>query len=500
VTIVNQDNRPVAEADVILVGKSGAVQAMTDSSGQARLTLFDEVPAAIEGLYVRPRADYWSYWISRPGLDLNQPTTVRLARLDQVFARFPDQPLVSWGLKAMRLDALPVEQFHGQGIRVALIDSGCANSHRNLRRVQAGLDMLESGNNRWAEDDLGHGTHCAGIIAADGMTSGIRGIAPRADLLPVKIHPYGRISDLIDALDQCIQRGIDIVALNFGTDERSALLERKIAEATDLGIACIAPVGDSGGPVRFPASLPTVVGVSVLGWRAAFPSDSFHSQAIGAGGGTNDGYFVARFSCSGPEVDVCGPGVAIVSAAPPDNYVALDGTALAPAHLVGLASLLLAHHADFVSGGAYSARNRHRVERLFYLLKASAQPSRIGDAWHTRCGLPDAIRALSTAANVPNPGLGVDGMHPMLQSLVGGAAWLGGTASDMQTAQVAAMLKRVDVSLGGRYEVQRMMESLERADLQDGPGARPSTLSASLTAEPSRVRQQLAEVLARVGL
>ena len=88
----------------------------------------------------------------------------------------------------------------------------------------------------------------------------------------------------------------------------------------------------------------------------------------------------------------------------------------------------------------------------------------------------------------------------VLQSLVG-ASRLAGNASDMQASQVATMLQRVGVDAGSRHEVQRMIESLERAGLRDGIRARPTTIGVSPTAAaPASVSRQLTEVLARAGL
>jgi subtilisin family serine protease len=106
------------------------------------------------------------------------------------------------------------------------------------------------------------------------------------------------------------------------------------------------------------------------------------------------GLFVPPFSSRGPELDLCAPGVAIVACRSPDGYAICDGTSLAAAHVTALAALILAHHGDF--RGSFVRRDFQRVERLFQILKATAQP--IGHHWQTGAGLPDAARALGVRA------------------------------------------------------------------------------------------------------
>jgi hypothetical protein len=82
--------------------------------------------------------------------------------------------------------------------------------------------------------------------------------------------------------------------------------------------------------------------------------------------------------------------VGVIACQSPDGYAACDGTSLAAAHVTALAALILAHHNDFKRD--FASRHFRRVERLFQILKDTAQP--IGHPWHTGSGLPDAARAL----------------------------------------------------------------------------------------------------------
>jgi subtilisin family serine protease len=109
-----------------------------------------------------------------------------------------------------------------------------------------------------------------------------------------------------------------------------------------------------------------------------------------------NGLFSPKFTCFGPGVSVCAPGVAIVSSVPPNNYAVADGTSVAAAHITGLAALVLAHHPDFQ--GPFRARNSDRVDRLFQIIRSSAQPVNLGDPRRTGFGLPDVLAALGLVA------------------------------------------------------------------------------------------------------
>jgi subtilisin family serine protease len=136
--------------------------------------------------------------------------------------------------------------------------------------------------------------------------------------------------------------------------------------------------------------------VGAVGKTGEFPPDSFHATQVLQGFEAQQGYFPAKFSCFGPEVDVCAPGVAIVSSLPPDDFAAWDGTSMATPHVTGMAALVLAHHPDFK--GAFQARNANRVERLFQIIKESATPMPIADATRVGVGMPNVARALGLQA------------------------------------------------------------------------------------------------------
>ena len=417
IQVRDKDGAPVPEAEVSLFGSMLPATGSTDASGQATLSLFGETASSIRGLYVKPKADYWSFYNRDPDISPDEPNTVTLRALGDwpPLAGFPRQRAYGWGQKAMRLDQLP-GNFRGQGIRIAVIDSGIATSHECLARVRAGFDIVNkrTNPNTWNEDSLGHGSHCAGMIGASELAFGVRGFAPEAEIHACKLFPGGQVSQLIDALEYCIEKQIDVVNLSLGGADVSEALEQQIQRAKRAGVACIVAAGNSGGPVQYPASSPNVLAVAAIGKLDEFPPDSYHAQTISPDVDAN-GFFTASFSCFGPQVAVCGPGVAITSTVPPNNYAAWDGTSMAAPHIAGLAALVLAHHPEFQ--GVFSARNAERVERLFMQIRMSARRISLSDPTRVGMGLPDApvavgiqppqfAQAMAAQAMVQQAGMG----------------------------------------------------------------------------------------------
>ncbi len=394
------EGEPLAGAGVFLIGSSWPGQGVTAADGTVTVTLPTETAQSIQSLYVRPVGGYTDRWINRPDLSPTEENLVTLTPLTKVYPGLDERQGYGWGQQAMRLDRLP-PTFRAFGIKVGLIGSGVATEHPDLKqRVNSGIDLVRGTEEGWAYDTVGTGTHAAGVIAGADTGKGVIGTAVDAEIEVCQVLPGGCFSDLIAALDHCIEHEVDIAHIAVATPYPSALVSRKLADANTAGIACVAPAGDSGGPVCFPGSLPTVFTVGALGVFGSFPPDT--SQATHAGPQlTPEGLFAAPFSCHGPGVDAAAPGVAVLSCSPQGGYTALDGTGTASAHVVGLAALVLAHHEDF--HGQLLPRGPGRVRHLFEIIAASCRPlagSGTMEAARIGRGLPDALTALGLAPGV----------------------------------------------------------------------------------------------------
>src|SRR3984893_15543386 len=389
IRVIGERDQPLARATVVIDGGELPAQALTDETGTARITFFGSSTEAIRALFIRAASNHWDRVIPAPRLS-SGINTVKLRPLSELYPNFPTARLLGWGQRLMGIDPT-AGRFSGTGVRVGLIDSGCDNSHPLLRHVVQGKDFTNGGaDTSWTQDLVSHGTHCAGIISASITEQGIVGCAPAAELHVFKVIPDGRVSDLLAALDECIERELDLINISVVSDEFSELLSQKLQEARQKGIACIVAAGNSGGPLAFPATLPGVMAVAAIGKLKEFPADSSHvlsvvPQLIGT-----DDIFAAKFSGAGPQVAFSAPGVAVVSTVPGGGYAAADGTSAAAAHVTGLAALVLAHH-PVLQEGSFRARSEQRVQVLFELIRASAVPH-FPDPQRGGAGVPDLAR------------------------------------------------------------------------------------------------------------
>jgi subtilisin family serine protease len=398
VVVKDDGGRPVPDAAVWVLGRGIPGTGFTGADGRADLPVAIETAADVTEVVARPARGCWPARLSRPAMQPGQPAEVSCERITTTFPDFPEHAQVSWGALAMGFDRLP-PTHRGHGIRIAVVDSGAASGHPDLTgRLTSGTDVVGRDRKGWQEDPVGTGTHQAVLIAGRDDGSGVVGLAPEAEMHIVRVAPGGHCADLIEALDFCIDQDIDVALISAGCSGDSPLLASKVLQARARGVACIAPVGDSSGPIGCPASLPAVLAVSAIGRLGTFPADSGLAAQL-TGLPTADGFFAPRFSNYGPGVDCCGPGVAIVSGLPRGSYGPMSGTATAAAHVAAVAALVLAHHPQFAAtpGSASAVRDARRVDGLFQVLVSACRPLPDLGPLRVGAGLPDAAVAVGVA-------------------------------------------------------------------------------------------------------
>lgn len=417
--VIGEGDKPLEGVSVTMEAAGFPQEGRTNSKGELTLKLF-ELPGAnlVKSIFVRPNKGHWNRILNAPQLSLNGLNVIRLKPISEQVPNFPKGAAYGYGQKLMGLDQLP-DEFTGKGVKIAIIDSGADPKHPSLSHLKEGYDMTNGGDEAsWKTDVIGHGSHCAGIITGKGPDAdAIRGFAPEAEIIVLKVFPGGQFSSLLEALEKCIELEVDVVNMSLGGGDKSEVVQQQIEECVANGISCIVAAGNSGGPVQFPASSPSVLAVAALGQLGQFPEDTWEATNVQPAMVAENGVFSPAFTCHGPEIAVAGPGVGIVSTVPEGAFDPQSGTSMAAPHICGMAALVLAHHPLFKT----LKRDATRVSHLFRLMRESAQSVSLG-AERVGSGMPSlhAImhqfeRPVATQAggdvNMAAAGPQTNGMH-----------------------------------------------------------------------------------------
>jgi subtilisin family serine protease len=175
---------------------------------------------------------------------------------DNVIVITPGEPPAlesyPWGLKAIHVPETHVETsgLKGAGVTVAILDTGIDITHPDLsKNIKGGYNALAGQDPKNYQDDNGHGTHMAGIIAARMNNLGIIGAASQAKIMAVKVlnqNGGGRLSDLLNGLGWVQANKIKVVNMSLGFSEDSPLLEQAIKRLYDAGVIMVASAGNQG--------------------------------------------------------------------------------------------------------------------------------------------------------------------------------------------------------------------------------------------------------------
>ncbi|MGW0877945.1 S8 family peptidase, partial [Streptomyces sp. NPDC002740] len=272
-----------------------------------------------------------------PGLRRISLDGVRRASLDKSTAQI--------GVPAARQAG-----YDGQGVRIAVLDTGVDETHPDLQgRQEAERNFSASPDTK---DRFGHGTHVASIAAGTGAKSGgtYEGVAPGARILDGKVlddDGYGSESDIVAGLEWAAAQNADIVNLSLGVQDRPGvdLVEEAVNRlSAERGLLVVAAAGNAGpdaGTVSSPASAEKALAVGAVDANDAVAS--FSSR-----GPTADN-LVVKPDITAPGVDITAavaPGSVIAREAgeQPPGYATISGTSMATPHVAGAAALLKQQH------------------------------------------------------------------------------------------------------------------------------------------------------------
>jgi subtilisin family serine protease len=230
---------------------------------------------------------------------------------------------------------------------VAIVDSGIDLRNPDLagrlwvnpsasRRGRTVYGWNFVNNNGNVQDQFGHGTHVAGVIAAAADNrKGIVGVDWNAKIMPLKTlaaDGSGSLANAAAAIRFAVDHGARVINASWGSDLPDDALYDAIAYADQKGVVVVTAAGNEGAnsdvvPI-YPASydLPNILVVAALdpsGGLASFSNYGLHS------------------------VDLAAPGVSIYSTYPPRTYGLLSGTSMAVPYVTGVVSLLAGLHPDW---------------------------------------------------------------------------------------------------------------------------------------------------------
>ena len=206
-------------------------------------------------------------------------------------------------------------------------------------------DLTEKGygNNLVEGPDARHGTHVAGIIAAQrGNDIGMDGVANAVEIMPIRAVPNGdeRDKDIANAIRYAVDNGARIINMSFGKDfsPHKAVVDDAVRYAVQNNVLLVHAAGNSGQNNDVSRNYPEpTVG------EPAEPVATWIE--VGASNWETADMLAASFSNYGKEsVDLFAPGVAIYSTTPDDTYESIQGTSMAAPVVSGVAALLMAYY------------------------------------------------------------------------------------------------------------------------------------------------------------
>jgi len=277
-----------------------------------------------------------------------KPAIDELKKLEEVAYVEPDDEVhmlvqtLPWGVDRIDAEIVHFTDNKGTGVKVSILDTGIDYTHPDLdANYKGGYDFVNDDAD--PKDDNGHGTHVAGIVAAEDNDIGVIGVAPEAYLYAVKVlnrFGSGYLSDVILGIQWSVDNHMQIISMSLGTATYSASLEDACNSAYGAGLVLVAAAGNSGDgdpttdEYSYPAAYASVIAVGA--------TDKFDTAP--------------SWSNSGPYLELAAPGVSIYSTLPTYrvtltrsygyDYGTLSGTSMSCPHVTGVVALVFTTAVD----------------------------------------------------------------------------------------------------------------------------------------------------------
>lgn len=293
-------------------------------------------------------------------------------------------PASDWAYKMTGIRDLQ-ETYDGTGIRVAIIDTGIDPKHPSLDHLPIIWRDMTSGRTE-PYDDVGHGSHVAGILAGEGAAFGGRlqgfnlmGAATRVELIVVKAisldsdgQATGDPDDVANGIAFSVQNWADVICLSLGKDQPLPLdvgsVTLQVNNAIEQGVLVVASAGNDGAKpgqddVKAPGSIELVIAVGAVSEDRQVASFSNRGSEE-----RNNQPLLGRPDPN-KKPEVVAPGVKIRSAWKDGDYAIADGTSQAAPFVCGALALLLQKCSQL-----RGQNNSDMVRRVKTVLKETAEP------------------------------------------------------------------------------------------------------------------------------
>lgn len=233
---------------------------------------------------------------------------------------------LSWGPEKIGADQVWAQGYKGQGVKVGVVDGMVDSSHAQLaNNVISNEQFNQEMNDPYVNI---HGTHVAGIIAADGNLGPVVGVAPSAKILAgqfISNAGGGSLGDAILAMNSVANKGAKIINMSWGGAGCVGSLKDAVTALSNRGILVVTAAGNDGVNSDYSPDYP-----------AAFRL----ANQINVAATTIDDRFIAFSNRGYHTVNIGAPGVGIYSTIPLNRVDDMDGTSMAAPMVSGAAALL----------------------------------------------------------------------------------------------------------------------------------------------------------------
>jgi len=314
-------------------------------------------------------------------------------RVEQVLEAAGETPQ---GVELVQAPAVWQESRMGEGVVVAVIDTGVQADHPDLKgRIIDGRNFTTdyNGDPHQFSDNNGHGTHVAGTIAANNDENGVVGVAPKAKILALKVltaDGSGQYQWIIDAINYAVDwkgpngEKVGVISMSLGGPDDDEDLHNAIKKAVANGIPVVVAAGNDGDDDdRTP--------------EYSYPGDYNEVIQVGA---IDFNLKLAPFSNTNDEIDLVAPGVNILSTFPTNRYAVLSGTSMATPHVSGAVALLINATKD------YFGRNLTEAELYAQLVKRTFPLGLSGQAEGNGLVYLNLVEKIRESININNTPLG----------------------------------------------------------------------------------------------